>query len=237
MTRTFNSPNLQLRASYTPNLLTHLLTAHHPTPPHLTSSQLDTYLNEEYPCTREAALFCSDHLSASRPSSPEHTLLCLQAVAAASPEEVSLECTAVLDGFSACKGGAPRDNGKPGPKPKPRARTRLLTATAAASSSSSSSSLSVTSREGGKDNPSPSLSPLLGRKGGRRGRGSAGRGEEEGAGRARRRGAASWEREEEGCSAPSISPGSSSSRRRRRRGRTLQVRVCAVLWCAVCCVE
>ena len=101
------------------------------------SLQLDTYLHEEYPCTKEAALFCSD-----TSLSPEDTLSCLEAIAATSPEEVSLECAAVLDGFSACKdgpaeeggrGGRERDNGKPGPKPKPRARARMLGAVSVAS--------------------------------------------------------------------------------------------------------
>lgn len=107
-------------------------------------SQLDTYLNEEYPCTKEAALFCS---SSGSSLSPEDTLSCLESIAATSPGDISLECAAVLDGFSACKEGPPGGpDGKDGgamPKPKPRA----LSASAATQSNLELSSVSSSEEE------------------------------------------------------------------------------------------
>lgn len=89
--------------------------------------QFDVYLNEEYPCSKEASKFCSQDSNAS----PEQTLSCLETAAAASPDEISLQCATILNGYSNCKGG-PGDGGdtkpKPKPKPKPSARVRKLTA-------------------------------------------------------------------------------------------------------------
>lgn len=82
--------------------------------------QFDTYLSQEYPCAKEASLFCAQESS----RSPEHTLGCLETVAAASPGEISLECSTILHGFSICKEGGEEDRGKPKPKAKPAARRR-----------------------------------------------------------------------------------------------------------------
>mmetsp|Transcript_22442 Transcript_22442/g.38022 ORF Transcript_22442/g.38022 Transcript_22442/m.38022 type:complete len:458 (+) Transcript_22442:122-1495(+) len=115
--------------------------------------QLDMYLNEEYPCTKEATLFCSDKTH----QTPEQTLGCLETIATTSPDEISLQCATILHGFSSCKDGPdgedPEGNGKPGPKPKPRAR--YLTGT---SEASSTGDLSTTSR-GDKPKPRPKPKP------------------------------------------------------------------------------
>lgn len=83
--------------------------------------QFDVYLNEEYPCSKEASKFCSQDST----TSPEQTLSCLTTAAAASPEEISLQCATILDGYLNCRGG-PDDEGDPKPKPRPFSRHRKL---------------------------------------------------------------------------------------------------------------
>lgn len=115
--------------------------------------QLDTYLSDEYPCTKEATLFCSENSH----QTPEQTLGCLETIATTSPDEISLQCANILSGFSSCKDGPdgerPGGNGKPEPKSKPRAR-HLSTA----SDLSSTGSLSTSSR-GDKPKPKPKPKP------------------------------------------------------------------------------
>lgn len=128
--------------------------------------QLDTYLKEEYPCTKEANLFCSQ--SSYSQQTPEHTLSCLETIAHASPEEISSQCMTVLDGFSSCKDvpddGSGRDDnrGKPEPKPKPRAGARLLIA---ATDNELSSEMTVSVRD---DKPKPKPKPKSGSGGARK---------------------------------------------------------------------
>jgi hypothetical protein len=117
--------------------------------------QLDTYLNDEYPCTKEASLFCSEKTH----QTPEQTLGCLEMIATTSPDEISPQCANVLHGFSSCKDGpngeGPGDNGKPGPKPKPRARYF-----SESSAISSTSDISTSSRvDKPKPKPEPKFKP------------------------------------------------------------------------------
>ena len=103
-------------------------------------------------------MFCSQP---SHSKTPEHTLSCLETIASTSPEEISLQCATVLDGFSSCKDapeeGDGRDDsrGKPGPKPKPRASARRALI---ATEDDLASGISILARDG-KSKPKPKPKP------------------------------------------------------------------------------